>query len=244
MRALSRWTRLAIGILCAGSFLTQVSFAATATKTSVSVFPLTSSPYGNSYGDWAAAWWQWAFSLPAVDNPLFDETGSKCGNGQSGPVFFLAGVFNVTGSAVRNDCTVPSGKALFFPILNVECSNVEGNGDTQVALRDCAAFYAGLATGLQAEIDGVSIPDLSSDRVVSPSFDFSLPNGNVLGAASGSCIQSPPGSCVAPNLSAGDGFYVMVAPLSDGAHTVHFKGTFGAPINFTTDVTYHMHVGG
>jgi len=29
-------------------------------------------------------------------------------------------VFNVSGSATRDLCTVPAGKALFFPILNVE----------------------------------------------------------------------------------------------------------------------------
>src|SRR5438093_206116 len=91
------------------------------------VLPINSTPYGKTYGEWSAEWWKWAYSLPVDQNPFFDETGCEHGaNGQSGPVWFLTGVVNVSGTAERG-CTVPAGKALFFPILNVECSTVEGN---------------------------------------------------------------------------------------------------------------------
>jgi hypothetical protein len=36
----------------------------------------------------------------------------------------------------------------------------------------------------------------------------------------------------------------MFGPLPDGRHTILFKRTFGDPIDFTTDVTYHLTVGG
>lgn len=207
------------------------------------VYPITSAPYGNSYGDWAAAWWQWAFGQPVDTNPLFDETGAQCGNGQSGPVFYLAGVINVSGSAERT-CTVPSGKALFFPILNVECSNVEGNGATPVELRACAAGFADGATGMFLEVDGERV-QLRRHRVTSPSFAFSLPENNLLqffgvNAPAGSCI---PGTSCEPYLAAGDGTYVMLAPLSDGGHTVHFGGSLPA-FGFSLEITYHLLVGG
>ena len=46
------------------------------------------------------------------------------------------------------------------------------------------------------------------------------------------------------SLSAADGFYLMLAPLRPGQHTLHFGGTFGDPINFTLDITYHLTVQG
>jgi hypothetical protein len=212
------------------------------------VVPPQLTPLGNSYADWSASWWQWALSLPLAGHPLFDETGAQCGAGQSGPVWFLGGVFNVTGSAVRDECTVPSGKSLFFPILNVACDNVEGNGDTATALRACADFFASLATDLRVEVDGSSIPNPNRFRVLATSFSFEVPEDNLLKAfgaptTAGTCFTKPDGRCE-PYLAAGDGFYVMLNPLSDGRHTIHFKGTFGDPINFTTDVTYHLTVGG
>ena len=33
-----------------------------------------------------------AFSIPSKDSPALDKTGENCGIGQSGPVWFLAGV--------------------------------------------------------------------------------------------------------------------------------------------------------
>lgn len=208
------------------------------------LIPVERSPFGTSYGDWAATWWQWALAIPAgPGHPLFDETGVDCGVGQSGPVFFLGGVFNVSGSAVR-DCTVPARKHLFLPIVNVECSNVEGNGNDGAALRACADFFASLARDLVLELDGASFTNLTSFRTLSPAFGFALPDGNLfqlfgVDAPAGTCSKDGMGICV-DYLSAGDGFYVMLAPLSAGQHTLHFRGTFGDPINFTTDVTYHL----
>jgi len=47
--------------------------------------------YGRTYGDWMAAWDQWALSIPVANHPLFDN--GDCSVGQSGPVWFLGGNF-------------------------------------------------------------------------------------------------------------------------------------------------------
>ena len=39
------------------------------------VLPPWSNPYGRSYGEWIAAWWQWAVGTPARHNPGLDPTG-------------------------------------------------------------------------------------------------------------------------------------------------------------------------
>ena len=61
----------------------------------------------------ATKWWRWALETPASENPLTDTTGQFAAVNQSGRVWFLAG--NPGGTTART-ITVPSGKALFFPI--------------------------------------------------------------------------------------------------------------------------------
>ena len=132
------------------------------------VIPPNATPYGMTYGEWSAKWWQWAYSLPVDQNPWFDEEGS-CANGahgQFGPVWFLTGIINSSDNAERN-CTVPAGKALFFPIVNVEDATLE-SGLTGEALREFPTYVVGLVTDLEAEIDGVPLEDLYEYRAVSP----------------------------------------------------------------------------
>ena len=51
------------------------------------------------------------------------------------------------------------------------------------------------------------------------------------------------GSTGGPGTSVSDGYFVMLAPLSAGQHTIHFKGSEGAaPNTFTLDITYHLTV--
>jgi hypothetical protein len=172
-------------------------------------------------------------------HPFFDENGSctNGANGQFGPVWFLTGVINVSGSAVRN-CTVPVGKALFFPILNAACSTLEGDGETEEELRACATGLINSVSNVAAEIDGVPIQNLYEDyRAPSPLFTYGpLPENNVLQLFG---HDAPAG---ATSLSVADGFYLMLAPLSVGQHTIHFTGMVGDPVIFTLDITYNLTV--
>jgi hypothetical protein len=211
------------------------------------VLPVGTNAYGRSYGEWSAAWWQWAYGIPVPANPLFDETGALCGSGQSGKVWFLAGVFNASGTAVRNDCVIPAGKALFVPILNGECSNVEGNGSTEAEWRACAAAQMDLATDLSADIDGTPIREVAQYRVQSPrAFGLLLPGNNILqlfgfNAPAGECFTS--GSGCTPYHSVADGYYLLLPPPSAGSHTIHVHGAIPA-FGFTLDVTYHLQIQG
>jgi hypothetical protein len=192
--------------------------------------------YGMTYADWSAAWWQWAYSLPASENPWFDETGCANGaNGQSGPVWFLTGVISTSGTAVR-DCTVPHGKALFFPILNFENDNFCPPVDPPFTIAQLRQVIAGLmdtATNLACEVDGRPIPNLGSFRVQSPAFDITFPEGSVFQEWCGVL----PGT-YGPFVS--DGYWLMLAPLPTGQHTIHFHGVI--PGIFTLDITYHLTV--
>jgi hypothetical protein len=146
--------------------------------------------------------------------------------GQSGPVWFLAGVFGPA------ECsgTVPAGKALFFPLADAECSTLEDppfHGDTEAEQRSCAKLSADqiVAANLFCEIDGVAVTNLESYRVASPQFEFTAPTPWVFGVVGG------------PGTAVGDGYYLLLRPLSLGEHTIHFGGDFGI------DTTFHLTVG-
>jgi hypothetical protein len=227
-------THLILGIVAALMLvLSSVVFAKNANP---GVLPPQSKPNGMTYGEWSAKWWQWAYSLPVIQNPFFDEDNCSNGaNGQFGPVWFLTGVINTSGIAVR-DCTVPAGKKLFFPVLNIECATLEGNGATPAELLACVEPVIKTVTNVECEIDGVPLKNLKEDYfVTSPPFIYGpLPDNNVLQSFG---FDAPAG---ATSLALTQGYYLMLAPLPVGHHTLRFTGTFGDPFNFTLDVTYNL----
>lgn len=222
-----------------------VAVPASARNKNPGVLPPHAKAFGKTYGEWSAAWWQWALGTPANQHPLTDS--ADCSAGQSGKVFFLGGTFTavpgsgpneVIGRAER-DCTIPAGSAIFFPILNGECSTIEGNGRTEAELADCAAFLADHVEDMVVTIDGVPLKNLDRYRVQSPLFEFGpLPNPNIFGLTPGA--TSP---------AVADGFYILLAPLSVGQRTIHFSGKAvftaaedGFDLTFILDVTYHITV--
>jgi len=206
------------------------------------VLPPQSHPNGATYGEWAARWWQWAYKQPVDTNPLFDETGAKVANGQSGNVWFLAGVINVSGTAERT-ATIPTGKALFFPIVNFEADNLAPptNPPLDVAgLRALAKSVIDGATDLAAEVDGRAVVNLPAYREQSPVFSITLPDNNLFQFFG---FNVPAGTYSLPDGFVDDGYYLMLAPLSAGPHTIHFHASIPS-FDFTLDITYHLTVAG
>jgi hypothetical protein len=140
-------------------------------------WPVVFSPdipvFGMTYGQWAAKWWQWEFSLPTSENPWFDSEAKdgigqspNAGIGQSGPVYFLTGI--LTGEpVVKRTISVPAGKAFFFPIYNAWCDNVDAPPKTFKELQECAASYLNVSE-LHVTIDGKQLKNLYRYRVKSP----------------------------------------------------------------------------
>jgi hypothetical protein len=189
------------------------------------IVPPDSKPGGFSYGEWNAKWWQWAFSMPTDANPLLNDKASGSA-GQSGNAWFLGSAFateikssgQFEGISDRN-LTVPVGIMLFFPIMNVEGSVAEGNGETELDLRDYCSGFVGNITEKFAEIDGVPVEDLQQYRAQSPLFTLGpFPEDNVLQKFG---FRAPAGTTTP---SVADGFCLMLKPFSVGTHTIHFGG--------------------
>lgn len=202
------------------------------TSSNLSVYSIDSKPYGLSYGEWTAKWWQWIYSIPETDNPGNDETGEKCAVGQNDPdVWMLVGT---PGGKVSRTCSVPEGKAILFPIINVECDYiVDRNLKTESDLRKCAKTDQDKAINLLVTVDGAAIPNLQMYRMQSPLFNLTYPEDNIAGLPAGSTY------------AISDGYWILLKPLPLGKHEIRFSGslvdfTATGPVNFVTDAKYDL----
>lgn len=205
---------------------------------------LGTRPGGQTYGRWAAEWWQWALGVPLATNPLFDQTGEQCDRRQVDDTWFLAGIAFFPGDEpgpVFRECTIPAGQALFFPLVNSFFAAFLDDPPEQ-RTEEFLRGIASCAVPVEAtvEIDGFRIPkperfSTGPDGSLSPLFNVQLPPGNVFGGGP----EDIPELVLSP--SAEEGVYLYVFPLSPGEHVVHWEATGCQPGN-VQDVTYFLTV--
>lgn len=207
----------------------------------------------NLYGHLSADWWQWIFD-PASGNPQAQDGAVNCGVNQRGPIWFLAaGGTGFDGPVVRS-CTVPSGKALFFPALNAIWTNSPGENATVAEKRQLLdeflsdlhpGFVVDLglpgvrACGVYVTIDGRPAT-YSHPLVRTQSPPFRVEGGsNPFGI---------PAGFIEPK-AVSDGFWTLLPPLSKGQHTLEFGGAYCGfdsteihPVFGGVDVVYHLTV--
>lgn len=216
------------------------------------LFPRQARPFGTSYEDWTAAWWQWSLALPKDVNPM---QGGACDQNQSGQVFFLAGT---TGGADTRDCTIPVGKGIFFPLVNVvmfSCPEYAGgpgytceDAMSDDFKRDCLDSF--MTTGehtLILEIDGVAVSNLEAYRAQSDSFIETSPADpaqQVFPGCTGPIRENSCGVEVGSSRNAlTDGYWAMLRPLPAGQHEIRFAANMDyGDWGFSLDVTYNITV--
>src|SRR4051812_2601800 len=126
-------TSLLVGLAVADS-----SAATSPEAAALEILPPDAEFGGATRGEWEARSVQWGMSMPADANSQLDAP-TRCGLGQSGPVFFLQ--FGVSGFT----CVVAEGTAIYVSALASLCSTVEGFeagrffGRTEEELRACTA---------------------------------------------------------------------------------------------------------
>jgi hypothetical protein len=249
-------------VVAAAAVAVSWSAPARAAKPPVVINPCVVPPGAADYPQLSAQWWQWALGQPVTTNPrttnpLVDTTGVAAYNGQPRPndVFFLAGLISFNSglqASVERRITIHEGTYLFFPILNSSADNVGVSPPMTVPqLRAQAAVGANSVINLYTILDGKALAKLSSYRTISPVFAYVLPpnrpaKGSVnlyyaatSGAINVAGLQKP---------AVGDGYYLLVRPMTRGLHTLQFGGVTqtldaaGNPAAFQLDVTYHINV--
>jgi len=197
------------------------------------VLPPQSHPYGKSYSEWSAAYWQWLLAQPVANHPGNDSPDFDVTDGQSGHVWFLTGPFGT----IERHITIPTGTALFVSLVNVEASTLEAPpfyGATAAEQEAIANGFAEFITDLSFTVDGRTLRNIGNFRVTSPQFCFTAPTPWIFGETGGT------------GTSVGVGYFVMLAPLSVGTHTIHYTGAFkfsDAPEDYIgVDMTYQIEV--
>jgi hypothetical protein len=221
---------------CGSALAALLLLGIAASSSSGQVLPPSSLPYGYSYQEWSAKFWQ--YDLGQSTNHLEALGDPGICSGPASRVRFLGPSHpgSSGGSAmVTNHITVPEGTPLFLSIqsLWVDNGNCPISAFTtftadQLAAQDEAQWS--LTTETSCTIDGVAVAGLDDPintiyHVVSPPFSYTTEeHDNVLaGELGATCI--PGGFTIYP--AVGDGVYLMLAPLSPGKHTIHTVGVVG-----------------
>jgi hypothetical protein len=220
--------------------------------------PIGSTPAGRTYGQWAAAWWQWALGVPDNKypaksgrqrvNPLKDPDGRACFEHQIGDVWFLAGTW--VGDVTRT-CTIPAGKSLFFPLINNSYFAFLGDPPeqrTEEYVRDQARCTQGATISVWVDGLEVSNPTVfftGSSGSQSPLFNVQMPSGTEQGGPGnvfesfGYKIKQIPEWFLSP--SAEQGYYLFFNPLPAGYHTIEWTAS-GCTTDWTQHVIYNLNV--
>ena len=180
------------------------------------VFHPDSKPYGKGYGEWAEEWIKWVLSIPKPANPIIDTTGKNCAEKQTSPVWFLVGTF---GNSVKRQCQINHEMAIFFPIIEKECSLAE-EGDqlkTEEDLCNRARDLMDVIIDMRVMIDGISLKSLNRYRARSRVFDLVFPPNNVYGVSSGT------------TRSVTDGYWLLIKPMTIGNHIIHINASSSIP---------------
>ncbi|RZL33813.1 MAG: hypothetical protein EOP35_17080 [Rubrivivax sp.] len=172
---------------------------------------------GVSQEDWSKRWWRWAMSFDDDESPVADRDGRFCAEGQSGPVWFLAGTYG-TARTIRS-CHVPAGKTLFFPLINYIAYEPDDADESCASLKRRAAALTPAPDALLLDVNGKRFTGLAAHR-----------------QATRRCFQMADDD---DTRAAGNGFYVALGPLKKGRYTLNFGGILpgmSQAVTYTLDV--------
>lgn len=195
--------------------------------------------------DWVGHWFQWFYATPEGYHPLYDTAGDYAGIGQRGPVWFLTP--GLAQDDITRDIRVPAGVALFFPLRYSEFDNagrlpinylttadlysvVQGDVD----LMDSSELFCVVDEGTGSEY---TLADIAKRRIKSTVFSYGVgPDTLPLFFPEPTPVL---GEMVNPAVA--DGYWVMLRPMTVGAHTVRY-GRASGDVDVDWTLTYNITV--
>jgi hypothetical protein len=241
----SMLSRVALCAAVAGLALLGTALRSSAGET---VIPPSDLPYGLSYEEWSAKWWQWYMGLET--NHIENVGSPDICSGPASHVRFLYGAPATT--TVTGHVEIGPDTPIFFAILgfiadNTACPVSDFGTNTSAQL---GAEVEGAWTNVTVTtctIDGVAVEGLDNPftsiyDIVSPPFSYTIAEKNsIISLVEGEdCL--PGGMTIYPAVA--EGVYLMLAPLKPGKHKISFVGVYG-PVsspNLKLDITYDIAV--
>jgi hypothetical protein len=205
----SRWRPLPALLIAA---LLAGATPGVADEKEVVIVPPGAKFHGKTYGEWSAAFWQYALAQPLEGHLFLDTPEYDFSSGQKGDVWYVG----APDGPLTREVFLPSGKALLLTIRDVEVSSLEAPpfyGATEAEQCAMANWFADHIVEVYCEINGVPVPNLWDYRASSPQFEFTAPSPWIWGETGGTAT------------SVSDGYFVMVE-LPKGRHTIHYGGTY------------------
>ena len=141
---------------------------------------------------------------------------------------------------MERNITIPSGKGLFFAVQpwifgagTFDCEpTVPGVPCDLPTLHAAAATATDESSVVETSIDGVPVSDARSYRAADEgSFTITVPADNVIGIPAGT---------YGPQVT--DGYWLLLAPLSPGSHTITAHVVTSANGGFEYTITDHISV--
>ncbi|MEO8552347.1 MAG: hypothetical protein ABI678_20360 [Kofleriaceae bacterium] len=207
------------------------------------LYPANAHPFFLSQTTWSELLWSYIYSQPIDHNPFLDTTGTDCGHGQVGPVWFLPAVPGSTlGTSVTRTCTIPKHRAILlqlasamndFPCPDPAFKPAPGQSLYDFLITAIAPLIdAEPAEAFEAALDGVAIHDPLQYRRQS-NHVFLFKGNTSLNPGFDSCVTGHIQEAVS------DGFYLMFQPMTPGHHTILVNGhdMHGVPVTLTEELT-------
>lgn len=205
------------------------------------IFKPNSKPGGKTLAEWSVAWWQWAYSIPATNPPgtiyhpllEIDSAAPHADLGNQGSsMFFLGGLITKTASYnIIRKVTIPHTYAIFFPVAALLEDPIATGTSRVDTMQSRLQTFIGYAGERNVKIDGNAVLAPASTnqyREHSATFSYNLPANNLyqyFGAAA-------PAGTITPAMA--DGWYIMLAPLAVGKHTLYFNSNINGGIQQMT----------
>ena len=207
-------------------------------------------PFGISYSDWVAKFWNWDFSIPidSQTNTLAGLKDNGCLMHKDNSMVML--VDTAAGGIWKQKCTISRTEGILIPIWTGECDQALKGFDSYSfkQLSECARAYdLGIVKG-QVKVDDIPVATLDSidyktnvmnnvTEVYTKQFDAIVPKESHL-------ISERYGTFPA----AAHGWFVFLKPLPPGDHVVYYQNSVeattlsGAGNMNSGQFTYHLNV--
>jgi hypothetical protein len=179
--------------------------------------PADAHPLGYSLVDLGTAWNAWALSAPPEDNPFLAE---RCEQSPNDPKIWFLPEANPYGGPPAVTCEVPQGAFLVFSPFFLSWSQAElidlgmlDHPASEAELRAAVERDFALLDAVEVTFDGQTATKADlADYIVVTDLD-TLPAGNLIS--------------LDPTDTMNKGFFMVIAPLSRGTHTL--SATFNVP---------------
>ena len=195
----------------------------------VEFFPQGSMPFGKSYDDWAAKYWNWDVGMNT------DQATPKPGGcviNSSNQLVMLLETADVTTPPTQS-CQISANQGIIVPLWIGWCDTGSSRNFTEEQLALCAKQQNLGNIGSVVKVEGVPIAKLDASQTVNPggkSVNYAVNSlANVTKFTSKQFTLTIPANTHKPNQVTGtwhavsDGWWVFLKPLSPGQHTIFYN---------------------